>query len=124
MHDTVEDQAAGLIRALGGQPSADIRTQALSCIKNSFGARVSDVVALLTNPDFDEQAALAKSKGDPRDTSVIKQDLYKSHFLAILAEDSEAFLIKLSDFGENALQLGQLEPEKRGRLAQKYGLSF
>jgi hypothetical protein len=78
-------------------------------------------VERLTNPNFNEQVSLLKSRGDLRESQIIKQSLYQEHFLEILAEDPEAFLIKLADFGENALKLGQLPPENRAPLARKYG---
>jgi (p)ppGpp synthase/HD superfamily hydrolase len=121
LHDTVEDRAFQLIQALGGQPFTDYKREALACIAQHFGDRVRDVVERLTNPDFNEQVSLLKSKGDSREPQIIKQALYQEHFLGILAEDPEAFLIKLADFGENALKLGQLPPENRAPLAKKYG---
>jgi (p)ppGpp synthase/HD superfamily hydrolase len=121
LHDTVEDRAFELIQALSGQPAIDYKREALSCIAQHFGGRVRDVVERLTNPNFNEQVSLLKSRGDLREPQIIKQSLYQEHFLEILAEDPEAFLIKLADFGENALKLGQLPPENRAPLARKYG---
>jgi (p)ppGpp synthase/HD superfamily hydrolase len=121
LHDTVEDRAAQLIQALGETTSGDEKTEAFNLLSIHFGDRVSEVVKRLTNPDFDALVAALQSKGDLREPRSIKQSLYQQHFLEILAEDPEAFLIKLADFGENALKLGQLTPTERAPLARKYG---
>lgn len=123
LHDTVEDKALELIIALGGAPSssAGVQHEALACIERHFGPRTAEVVGHLTNPDFDALVVKAQANGDPREKAEIKRELYKEHFLEILAQDPEAFLIKLSDFGENAYKLGDLSSERRAPLVLKYG---
>jgi (p)ppGpp synthase/HD superfamily hydrolase len=123
LHDTVEDRATVLIETLNGQAASEAnhQDQALECISVHFGSRAAEVVGRLTNPEFAQLASIAQANGDSRAIEVISRDLYKEHFLEILEQDPEAFLIKLADFGENALKLAGLEDQKRASLALKYG---
>jgi len=123
LHDSVEDRPETLIEALGGsiQADRDIREQAFDQLRIAFGARVSEIVKHLTNPDFDEQASTLIQAGDTRSIKEIKRALYHDHFLEILREDPYAFMVKLSDFEQNAYNLGNLTAEARAPLQAKYG---
>jgi hypothetical protein len=108
---------------LGGtvRPDFNIREQAFVQLRDVFGERVSTIVQHLTNPDFDAHAAALQRDGDPRSTKEIKRSLYHDHFLDILQDDPYAFMVKLSDFEQNAYNLGNLSPEARAPLQAKYG---
>jgi len=124
LHDSVEDQAVAVIREFGGTTagSDDLQASALSVISDNFGKRVSEMVGRLTNPNFQAMAVDAQLKGDQRKEAEIKLTLYKEHFLKIMAEDPETFLVKLADFSQNALTLGWIEEgAQKDWYRRKYG---
>jgi (p)ppGpp synthase/HD superfamily hydrolase len=124
LHDTVEDQAVTLVGILGGALAVEgnLQTKALDALEGRFGKKVRSLVGLLTNPDFDAEAARLKEAGDARSASDIKNVLYKEHFFEIYEADVEAFAIKMADFSENALAIDNLlEGQKKQKLKAKYG---
>ncbi len=126
LHDSVEDQAKALVQSVGIDPQSiskeALKTTALDVITTRFSDRTAKIVSLLTNPDFTLYVENKKSSGDLRDAVVIKNEAYFIHFFEILDADAEAFKIKLADFSENALSLGNLEEgSKKDKLRSKYG---
>lgn len=123
LHDSIEDQAQKILEIFGQARSGDthIKTDALNQIQAVFGERVRSLVSHLTNPDFDAQAATMIAQGDTRSTQEIKRELYKEHFLDIFDHDPEAFMIKLSDFAQNAYTISNVGESKRSALRAKYG---
>nr|WP_296779165.1 HD domain-containing protein [Rhodococcus sp. (in: high G+C Gram-positive bacteria)] len=107
LHDTVEDQADRIVAALGDcEPSRGV---ALAAIAQHFGSEVADVVNAVTNP------------ASPRDLSpTAKNAAYRDHVAAVIQEP-RVFLVKLSDFIDNAGSLDVLADEaKRLELRTKY----
>ena len=89
LHDSVEDQPDRLLELLQGVPSGmkNIEQEALRLIGEYSGAKVSDMVARLTNPDFKEMVVQARQAGDPRTTEGLTIEFYKAHFLEIMEKD-------------------------------------
>lgn len=123
LHDSIEDQAEKILEITGGAPSAEahVKTAALNQIQAVFGERVRSLVSHLTNPDFDAHAETMIARGDTRSSKEIKRELYKEHFLEIFDNDPYAFMIKLSDFAQNAYTITNVPEEKRSALRAKYG---
>jgi transposase InsO family protein len=106
LHDAVEDHAAEL--APGG-PAATARTEAaLQVLAERFGPRVAELVAAVTNPEYDPG----------RDRHV----QYREHVAASLDASPWARVIKASDFTDNGAGLlyttGPRVPELAGKYAQ------
>jgi len=99
LHDAVEDHAAELAPG-GGQQ------QALAVIAAKFGDRVAELVAAVTNPDYQPG----------RD----EHDQYREHVLASLDACPWARVIKVSDFTDNGVGLIHTSGPKLGKLARKY----
>ena len=124
LHDTIEDQAHRLVELLSGvvTPEAAAGEEALRLLRMRFGERVAEMVSRLTNPDFHAISLEAQLSGDPRTSTELTCHYYKEHFLEILEQDPEAFLVKLSDFSQNAFALsGVVDDAKRASLKAKYG---
>jgi (p)ppGpp synthase/HD superfamily hydrolase len=123
LHDSIEDQAGKTLEIFGVSPATteQLQSEALNLIQAVFGKRVSELVAQLTNPDFDSLAKSMTARGDTRPFQAIKRDLYKEHFLNILERDPYAFMIKLSDFAQNAYTISNVGEQKRKTLRAKYG---
>lgn len=123
LHDSVEDQVDWL--AARGPATGDTPSRALAAIDASFGSRVRRMVERLTNPDFG--AIACAEHGCVRDTpafDAVTLSLYGLHFVEVFTADREAALIKLADFSDNALSLGDLRrtnPKAHAWLARKYG---
>ncbi len=101
LHDAVEDHAAGL--------APDGRTEsALAVLATRFGPRVAELVAAVTNPEYDPG----------RD----KHEQYREHVAASLNGSPWARVIKASDFTDNGAGLihttGPRVPELAGKYAQ------
>ena len=122
LHDVVEDQPRRVIELLGGVCEVDdVKAEALRLIGERFGERVAYINKLLTIPDLKELAIQAQMAGDPREIEPIKNEIYREHVLEILTQDSEAFLVKLADFSENALSLSNLDGKRKNdKLRAKY----
>lgn len=124
LHDSIEDQPQRIVKLLSGreETNEDPRSAASALIARRFGARPAEIVARLTNPDFDKIAEDAQLAGELASADELKLGYYRSHFLEILEKDPEAFLVKLADFSANAFALGELpEGPKKSWLRRKYG---
>lgn len=109
LHDTVEDQPVRVVEVLGANATGDDKADALRALREHFGTAVSTLVAAVTNP--------------PRnaDTTAEQRNLdYVAHVSAAIS-DPKVFLVKVSDFVDNAGSLRHLADEKkRIKLARKY----
>ena len=106
LHDAVEDHAAELAPSA---PDGPARTQAaLAVLADRFGPRVAELVAAVTNPEYDPG----------RDRHV----QYRDHLAASLDQSPWARVIKASDFTDNGAGLlyttGPRVPELAGKYAQ------
>jgi hypothetical protein len=99
LHDSVEDHAEVL--------SADGHPGAFAALAGTYGTRVAELVAAVTNPVY--------APGRDRD------DQYRDHVIRSLFECPWARVIKVSDFTDNAVGLIYTTGEKAIRLARKYG---
>ncbi|WP_052493092.1 HD domain-containing protein [Rhodococcus sp. MEB064] len=98
LHDTVEDQADRIVEVLGG-------STALGAIETHFGAEVARLVDAVTTPP---------KNGRDRATQ------YAEHVTTVI-RDPKVFLVKVSDFVDNAGSLKYLADEaKRTKLLRKY----
>ena len=110
LHDTVEDQPRAVIELLSGHPTSEedkslLQQLASQAISNTFGSRVANIVAAVTNPINDSQDGNAVS--------------YQDHVVAAI-EDPAVFLVKFSDFVDNAGSVKHLGEPTRTRLSAKY----
>ncbi len=129
LHDTVEDQGAKLAQQATSQERAihnDERELALAVIERlTHSRRVRDLVAGLSNPDFD---ALLAARGISKGTDEASRSGYTKTKNALYAEhvrdevrDPEVALIKFFDFSTNALALdGIPDAGIRHKNARKY----
>ncbi len=99
LHDAVEDHAAGI--APGGPQAA------LALLAGRFGARTAELVAAVTNPEWEPG----------RD----EHEQNREHVLASLHASPWARVIKASDFTDNALGIFHTTGPKLSKLARKYG---
>jgi (p)ppGpp synthase/HD superfamily hydrolase len=97
LHDSVEDHADGL----GGD-----RASALATLASRFSPRVADLVAAVTNPDYEPD----------RD----EHEQYREHVAASLAANPWARVIKLSDFTDNGVGVIHATGPKMRSAALKY----
>jgi len=100
LHDAVEDHPAALAGAGAGQQ------EALAVLAAQFGPRVAELVAAVTNPDYEPG----------RDA----HEQYREHVAASLARHPWARVIKASDFADNGAGLIHTTGAKLERLAAKY----
>jgi HD domain-containing protein len=98
LHDTVEDHADDI--APGG------RRDALAVLAAQFGQRTADLIASVTNPDWEQG----------RD----RREQYREHVAASLEASPWARVIKASDLTDNAVGLFHSTGAKLPRLAGKY----
>ncbi len=103
LHDAVEDHPEELA---GGAPE-DPTAAALAVLARDFGARVAELVGAVTNPAYDPA----------RD----KDEQYREHVAANLAEMPWARPIKVSDFTDNGVGILYTIGPKVRRAAVKYG---
>jgi hypothetical protein len=104
LHDAVEDHAAELAPA--GTPEAAQTEAALAVLAERFGPRVAELVAAVTNPEYDPG----------RDRHV----QYREHVAASLDASPWARVIKASDFTDNGAGLLYTTGPKVHDLADKY----
>jgi HD domain len=100
LHDAVEDHTDSIA------PCGD-REAALAVLAGRFGARTADLVAAVTNPEWEPG----------RD----EHEQYREHVLASLAASPWARVIKASDFTNNAVGIIHTTGPKLAKLARKYG---
>lgn len=95
LHDTVEDHPEELCIALGYtiDPDKPIVNQALEAIRSKFGDRVARILAGMTNPEVPKQMP-----------KVEKNVIYVAHVTEEI-KDVDVFILKFSDFNDNALGL-------------------
>lgn len=109
LHDTVEDRPHAVIALLGGRTADDMsaseaQERASTLIASHFGHRISELVEAVTNPiDY------------PHDNTTGYQD----HVIRAIA-DPAVFLVKFSDFVDNAGSVKYLSETDRLRLVTKY----
>ena len=99
LHDAVEDHAADL--APDGSPQA-----ALAVLASRFGPRVAELVAAVTNPEYEPG----------RD----RHEQYREHVAASLDRSPWARVIKASDFTDNGVGLIHTTGPRVAALAAKY----
>lgn len=110
LHDTVEDRPHAVIALLGGQTADDMsaseaQERASTLIASHFGHRISELVEAVTNPiDY------------PCDNTTAG---YQDHVIRAIA-DPAVFLVKFSDFVDNAGSVKYLSETDRLRLVTKY----
>lgn len=110
LHDSVEDQTKKIISLSDNMELISEREKALIYIKNTFGKRVAGIVFKLSNPE----------PGSEKLRSEQKNSIYKEHVKEVI-EDPDVFLIKLSDFSDNVLNLEEVSDLiKRLKLSKKY----
>ena len=110
LHDTVEDQPRAVIELLSDHPTSDedeslLRQLASRAISDTFGDRVSNIVVAVTNPI-----------NDSRDGNAVS---YRDHVVSVI-DDPGVFLVKFSDFVDNAGSVKHLDEPTRTRLSVKY----
>jgi len=98
LHDAVEDHAGDL--STHGRPGA------LALLAATFGAQVAELVAAVTNPEYEP--------GTDADA------VYREHVAGSLARYPWARVIKASDFTDNGVGLIHTTGAKAARLARKY----
>lgn len=120
LHDTVEDCADQIISHYLGRDDVDSldehqkRELSLGWVKNTFGDEVLHLVKAVSN---DVDTGEKKSEKE-------KHDSYAEHVRKNIKGDAKAFLVKFSDFVDNAVGLHHNNiPENRkgvSRRARKY----
>ncbi|GGM72014.1 HD domain-containing protein [Dactylosporangium sucinum] len=101
LHDSVEDHPD----ELAGHPDATTE-QALAVLAARFGARTAQLVAAVTNPQYDPD----------RD----KHEQYREHVQESLDREPWARVIKVSDFTDNGVGVIHTTGPKVARSAAKY----
>jgi (p)ppGpp synthase/HD superfamily hydrolase len=99
LHDAVEDHAKDI--GPGGT-----RQAAFADLASQFGGRVAELVAAVTNPEYEPG----------RD----EHEQYREHVAASLEANPWARVIKVSDFADNAVGLFHTTGPKVTKLAAKY----
>jgi HD domain len=100
LHDAVEDHAGELAPDGGGRPAA------LAALAAGFGPRVAELVAAVTNPEYDPG----------RD----EHEQYREHVTDSLRRWPWARVIKASDFADNGAGLIHTTGPRVEKLAGKY----
>jgi hypothetical protein len=100
LHDAVEDHAGELAPDGGGRPAA------LAALAAEFGPRMAELVAAVTNPEYDPD----------RD----EHEQYREHVTDSLRRWPWARVIKASDFADNGAGLIHTTGPRVEKLAGKY----
>ena len=122
LHDSVEDQAHKLLSMdsvdedLEKLDEEELQKLALVKINDIYGERVAKMIKELTNPDFDQMMEEEKRKGIKTGR---KRIFYKKHVRKVI-ENSDVFVIKLSDFIRNAGNIPKGK-KKEEHLIKRYG---
>jgi hypothetical protein len=107
LHDAVEDHPHELaLGAPADPPLPDPTAAALAVLARDFGPRVADLVAAVTNPEYDPA----------RD----RDEQYREHVAASLAANPWARVVKFSDFTDNGVGILYTTGPKVRRAALKY----
>lgn len=110
LHDTVEDTAPRFTkRVLKKSVSEDFaKAQLLDYITMAFGVNVAEIVKGVTNPKL------------PKETKA-KTEAYRKHVTSAIHNNPGVYLVKLSDFVDNAVGLWHSPDDKFiARQAEKY----
>lgn len=89
LHDTVEDHARDFFG--NTLPEHESRSRLLAEYGDKFGSAVERVVRKVTNPIFPATA-----------TAAAKREMYAHHVRESIIDDADAFMVKFSDFVDNA----------------------
>ena len=122
LHDSVEDQAHKLLSMdsadedLEELSKEELQKLAIVKIDDIYGERVAKMIKGLTNPDFNQMMEEEKRKGIKTGR---KRIFYKKHISEVI-ENSDVFVIKLSDFIRNAGNIPKGK-KKEEHLIKKYG---
>lgn len=124
LHDAVEDGSSVFVKARGwsnrqSQDEHAARAELAVHIEATFGEETREIVIRVTN---------AIPQGDPRTIPVAeKHRVYVAHLRDEILDSPKAFLVKISDFIDNATGLyhgvGSIDPVKLRNQATKYLLS-
>lgn len=107
LHDAVEDHPGELADLAGAAERASgERDAALAVLARAFTPRVADLIAAVTNPDYDPE----------RD----RQQQYREHVVASLEVHPWARVIKLSDFTDNGVGIIHTTGPKVRKASAKY----
>jgi (p)ppGpp synthase/HD superfamily hydrolase len=107
LHDAVEDHPGDLADlASGTERGAGDRYAALMMLARAFTPRVANLIASVTNPDYDPE----------RD----RQEQYREHVVESLESDPWARVIKLSDFTDNGVGIIHTSGPKVRKASAKY----
>jgi (p)ppGpp synthase/HD superfamily hydrolase len=107
LHDAVEDHPADLAdMASDAERAAGERYAALAVLARAFTPRVANLIAAVTNPDYDPG----------RD----RQEQYREHVVESLEVDPWARVIKLSDFTDNGVGIIHTTGPKVRKASAKY----
>lgn len=124
LHDTVEDTADVFVKRQGwsnrqAQDEHAARAVLTDHIEKTFGSETREIVIAVTNEIPDR---------DPRTMSTEeKHAIYVQHLRDQVLHSPKAYMVKISDFIDNATGLyhgvGSIDPEKLKKQATKYLLS-
>ena len=107
LHDAVEDHPRDLADlASDAERGAGERQAALTMLGRAFTPRVADLIAAVTNPDYDPD----------RD----RQEQYREHVVESLEAHPWARVIKLSDFTDNGVGIIHTTGPKVRKASAKY----
>lgn len=110
LHDSVEDQSEQLVNLADNDENISEREKALVFINDNFGERVKNIVLKLTNLEHEDKNISPDQKNK----------VYLEHVKEAI-QDPDVLPIKLSDFSDNALNLGAIKDiSKRFKLSLKY----
>jgi (p)ppGpp synthase/HD superfamily hydrolase len=115
LHDTVEDHALEIVTEFLENPTPNsslriLMDESLAYLSDTFGPEVARIVSAVSNPPLPKTL-----------TKVEKRALYAEHVLSVI-EDPYVFLVKFSDFVDNAVGLyhNTGNPDMVNHLSQKY----
>lgn len=111
LHDTVEDEPERICGVGEGVlGDVELRERALGVVGERFGERVRFLVGSVSNPLLD--------RWTPRE---VRNRVYAEHVDGAVHADVGTFLVKVSDFVDNALSLHHnTDKSRNGRMAEKY----
>lgn len=113
LHDTVEDCVDRMAQGAGDWREGDEahnRSVSLRAVEQRYGKAVRDIVESVSNPIL--------PKGTPREEANRK---YAEHVQSAIMRHPGAFLVKFSDFVDNALNMHNgYDPGMSQRLSRKY----
>lgn len=100
LHDTVEDGSVQFVEKFHNKKAdePEARKVLSSHIKNAYGTRVSEIVQAVTNDYVPLKEVQRKSLEE-------RHKEYRDHVISQISSDSGAYLVKISDFIDNATGL-------------------